>query len=67
MNDLVKKSAKKLMEIMEGCHALAQSLGGDDEDNRINSVALIELMHHFTFEVAPVKAQIMVNEKKYPY
>ena len=67
MSEAIEKTAKKLMEIMEGCKALADTLAGDDEEKQMNAIALVELMHHFTFEIAPFKAQQMVNKKQYPY
>jgi hypothetical protein len=67
MSDAIDKSAKKLLELMEGCRALADTLACDDKDKQMNAIALIELMHHFSFEIAPVKAEAMVNKKEYPY
>lgn len=67
MSEAIDKTAQKLMEIMEGCRALVDTLASDDKDKQMNAIALIELMHHFTFEIAPVKAQAMVNRKEYPY
>jgi hypothetical protein len=67
MSEVIDKTAHKLMEIMEGCRALVDTLASEDKDKQMNAIALIELMHHFTFEIAPIKAQAMVNKKQYPY
>jgi len=67
MSEAIDKTAKKLMEIMEGCRALADTLASEDRSKQMNAIALVELMHHFTFEIAPVKAESMVNKKEYPY
>jgi len=67
MSEAIERTAQKLMEIMEGCRALVETLASDDKEKQMNAIALVELMHHFTFEIAPVKAQVMVNKKQYPY